>query len=244
MDLTADELQPAKHQSHGVVAAEADAGDDNNIQASGDIQIPDDDGIPELVQEDDGDETLEPLNRDFVESDEDAEPASPGVGSAIPKLDDRPELELPNAKRSRLSRITAIQNLCEMETFKSRDDVREIVRQLDKNKTYDIKTADKQRKRADKDGAHDVSEVYSPPRVTAMAEKLGLDAGWALDLIVADDDGVAWDFSNQAKRDTALQKIRDDKPFMLITSPICGPFSALHSLFNFPKMNHGRSRGS
>ena len=125
MDLSADKPQPAKHQSPGVVAAEADAGDDNNIQLSGDKPIPDDDGILELVQEDDGDETMEPLNRDFVESDEDVEPASPRVGPATPNLDDRSELALPNAKRSRLSRITAIQNLCKMEQLKSRNAVRD-----------------------------------------------------------------------------------------------------------------------
>ena len=116
--------------------------------------------------------------------------------------------------------------------------MREIIRQLDRPKKYDIKTADKQRNRLDKDGAHAVSEVYSPPRVTAMAEKLGLDAGWALVFNVADDDRMASDFSNQAKRDKALQKIRADKPFMLSTSPMCWPFSALQGFFNYPKMNH------
>ena len=49
--------------------------------------------------------------------------------------------------------------------------------------------------------AHDVSEVYPSPRITAAAKKLGLDAGWALELAVADDDGMAWDFSRQANRD-------------------------------------------
>ena len=28
----------------------------------------------------------------------------------------------------------------------------------------------------------EVAEVYSPPRVTTMAEQMGLRAGWALDL--------------------------------------------------------------
>ena len=38
---------------------------------------------------------------------------------------------------------------------------------------------------------NDVSEVYSPPRVTEVAEATGLRAGWALDLTVNQDDGVA-----------------------------------------------------
>ena len=69
-----------------------------------------------------------------------------------------------------------------------------------------------------------------------MAEKLGLDPCWSLDVTVADEDGPAWDFSTQAKRAKALKKMREDKPFMLITSPMCGPFSALQCFFNYPKM--------
>ena len=36
--------------------------------------------------------------------------------------------------------------------------------------------------------------------------------------------GLPWDFSTQAKRDKALQKIRTDKRFVLIASPMCSPF--------------------
>ena len=75
-----------------------------------------------------------------------------------------------------------MQNLCKMEKVKGRKDVREIIRQLERRNNFDIKTTDAQRKRMNKEGAHDVSEVSSPPRVTAMAEKVGLDPGWALDL--------------------------------------------------------------
>ena len=74
-----------------------------------------------------------------------------------------------------------MQNLCKMEKLKSRNDVREIIRQLDKRLKFDSKIADKQRKRMENGGAHDVSEVYPPPRVTAMAGRMGLNAGWALD---------------------------------------------------------------
>ena len=36
----------------------------------------------------------------------------------------------------------------------------------------------------------DAAEVYSPPRVTAAARKMGLNAAWALDLTQVDpDDG-------------------------------------------------------
>ena len=99
-----------------------------------------------------------------------------------------------------------------MDKIKDSKNVSELIRQLERSKHYDIKTADRQRRRMNKEGAHDVSEVYSPPRITAMAEKVGLDPGWALDLTVADEDGLAWDFSIQAKT------------FMRITNPMCGPF--------------------
>ena len=56
---------------------------------------------------------------------------------------------------------------------------------MGKSQKFDIKTADKQRKRLENGGAHDFSEVYSPPRATSVAEKMGLNAGWALDIIRA-----------------------------------------------------------
>ena len=35
----------------------------------------------------------------------------------------------------------------------------------------------------------DLAEVYSPPRMTAMARKLGYSAGFAMDLVTKDEDG-------------------------------------------------------
>ena len=40
----------------------------------------------------------------------------------------------------------------------------------------------------------DVSEVYSPPRIVAMALKFGLRAGFSLDITTDDDTGMPWDF--------------------------------------------------
>ena len=187
--------------------------------------------IPELVEEDD-DEDMNVMD--------DYEPASPGPSPGTPKQDDEdgPQLELPEAKRSRLSRISMLQNFCRLDKLKARSDVREITRQLDRTKKHD-NNSEKQRKRVETNGVNDVSEIYSPPRVTAMAEKMGLRAGWALDLVEVDpEDGLPWDFSTQAKREKALRKIKTDKPFVLIASPMCGPFSALQSLCNYPKMRH------
>ena len=45
-----------------------------------------------------------------------------------------------------------------------------------------------------------IAEVYSPPRVTKMAETMGIRAGWALDLITQDEDGRPWDFDQLEMR--------------------------------------------
>ena len=50
-----------------------------------------------------------------------------------------------------------------------------------------------------------VSEVYSPPRVTAIANRFNLTPGFALDLTKNDpDDGLPWHFSRSEKRDKAI----------------------------------------
>eukprot|EP00974_Lingulodinium_polyedra_P068339 6617730-Lingulodinium_polyedra.AAC.1 len=51
----------------------------------------------------------------------------------------------------------------------------------------------------------DISEVYSPPRVTAMARAMGMRDGWALDLRTVDEEGRRWDFTKRERRMEALQ---------------------------------------
>ena len=53
----------------------------------------------------------------------------------------------------------------------------------------------------------EVAEVYSPPRVTEMARKMGLRAGWALDLTMEDHDGRTWDLTSLAMRYRAVRKL-------------------------------------
>ncbi len=63
-----------------------------------------------------------------------------------------------------------------------------------------------------------VSEVYSPPRVTAMLRKMKskfLAPGFALDLTVVNpEDGRPWDFTKAKKREKARDMIRKYKPYM------------------------------
>ena len=73
-----------------------------------------------------------------------------------------------------------------------------------------------------------VSEIYSPPRVTAATKllpELRLIPGFALDLTTADVDGALWDFDSKVMRDRAMKKVKEERPQLLIGSPMCTAFS-------------------
>ena len=73
-----------------------------------------------------------------------------------------------------------------------------------------------------------VSEIYSPPRVTAapkLLPELRIIPGSSLDLTTADVDAQLWDFGSKVMRDRALKKIREERPLLLIGSPMCTAFS-------------------
>ena len=78
-----------------------------------------------------------------------------------------------------------------------------------------------------------LSEVYSPPRVTAMAKMLpefGIIPGLALDLTTVDEQGKAWDFSIPERREEARRRIAREKPMFLVGSPMCTAFCAWQRL--------------
>ena len=66
----------------------------------------------------------------------------------------------------------------------------------------------------------DVAELYSPERVTATARKLGLNAGWSLDFTTTDENGRPWDFECVHTKNKAVRKLLEDKPKLLIGSPM------------------------
>ena len=73
-----------------------------------------------------------------------------------------------------------------------------------------------------------VSEIYAPPRVTAAAKllpELRLIPGFALDLTTADHDGKLWDFDSKVMRDRAMERVKREKPLLLVGSPMCTAFS-------------------
>ena len=92
--------------------------------------------------------------------------------------------------------------------------------------------------RQDGINAH-VTEIYSPPRVTAMAEKFRMIPGLALDLTTLDpEDGKPWDFNDPAKQVKAERLLRTQKSLLVIGSPMCAAFSQLQHI-NYARMTPG-----
>ena len=80
-----------------------------------------------------------------------------------------------------------------------------------------------------------VSEIYSPPRVSAVAKLCpsdGILPGFALDLTTNDHDGRCWDFDEEEMRKRAWAKIEEEQPMLLIGSPMCTAFSAWQHINN------------
>ena len=70
----------------------------------------------------------------------------------------------------------------------------------------------------------DITEIYSPERVTQACRKQNLVPGSSLDLT------TGWDFSLKDHRDKAFNVIRHEKPKLLIGSPPCTYFYILQNL--------------
>ena len=73
-----------------------------------------------------------------------------------------------------------------------------------------------------------VSEIYSPPRVTTATKLLPeqrINQGFALDPTTADSDGAMWDFGFKVMRERAMKKPKDERPMLLVGSPMCTAFS-------------------
>ena len=78
-------------------------------------------------------------------------------------------------------------------------------------------------------GKH-VAEIYSPPRVTKVASKIGLRTGFALDLSVNNPiSDKPWDFNDESMCAQAEQMVDEQRPLLLIGSPPCRAFNSLFS---------------
>eukprot|EP00972_Heterocapsa_arctica_P103419 15240408-Heterocapsa_arctica.AAC.1 len=66
------------------------------------------------------------------------------------------------------------------------------------------------------------SEIDSPPRITQAARSNpgpGIQPGFALDLTTLDEFGNLWDFDDAKQRERAMERVRSEKPQLLIGSP-------------------------
>ena len=72
-----------------------------------------------------------------------------------------------------------------------------------------------------------VAEVYSPPRLTAMAATFGLTPGIAVDLTTPRNEHENWDLEKKDHVEDAERKIEKEDPFFLMGSPPCGPTSGI-----------------
>jgi len=76
-----------------------------------------------------------------------------------------------------------------------------------------------------------ICEAFSPPRLALRARERGLRGGWSLD--IRHEDPVsrrAWDLSDPKEVQRLKQKIRQDRPRVLVLSPPCTMFSILQNL--------------
>ena len=129
-----------------------------------------------------------------------------------------------------------LEHLNMLTTVRDRADVKQLIKELEQMPKMKLPTNHRERRTMRAIGKNHISEIYSPPRIAEAASALGLKGGWSLDLTTADDDGKLWNFSCKEMRDRARAKMRKDKPYLLVASPMCGPFSELQELFNYPGM--------
>ena len=74
-----------------------------------------------------------------------------------------------------------------------------------------------------------IAEFYSPPTIPALAKELpsyGIVPGLALDLTVPDENGELWDFSIPSMRTKAEKLLDEQKPTLLVGTPMCTAFSS------------------
>ena len=73
-------------------------------------------------------------------------------------------------------------------------------------------------------GAHNVSEILSPPRFTDKCHSFGLLPGYAI------DHETGWSLLEKTQKLSLLRSLEEEDPYVVTGSPPCGPFSALQGL--------------
>ena len=82
----------------------------------------------------------------------------------------------------------------------------------------------------------DVAEIFSQPRICQELsgrkfEGQTLRPGWSLDLTMLDPKtGKSWDLSRPEVQSRVIKLVRDTKPYCVVSSPPCTPFSPLQEI--------------
>ena len=75
-----------------------------------------------------------------------------------------------------------------------------------------------------------------PSRVAPVAaKKLGFKAGASMDFTTTDAVWRPWDFTKVKMRNFAYKKVCEEKPYMLVGSPVCTPGSQMMNI-NYSRM--------
>jgi hypothetical protein len=205
----------------------ADAGDEEIAEEENADIV---DGIPRAMEEDDDPEDINvPLEPTEASAADDATPVEP-IASGVVRSSDEAE-GAPEAKKQRIEALSAV-----MGTSKARRILADIEAELEsqakaKNGNHRQRRSLKQQETKIFGSRVPVAEIYSPPRVARMAERMGMASGWSLDLTEVDpDDGQPWNFSKPDKRAKAKKKLLEDKPALLVACPMCKEFSTWNDL--------------
>ena len=81
-----------------------------------------------------------------------------------------------------------------------------------------------------------MAEIFSQPRVCVELDRRTFDGerlqpGWSLDLTMNDPKtGRPWDLSDASVQNRVKKLVKDTKPFCVIGSPPCTPFSRLQEI--------------
>ena len=76
----------------------------------------------------------------------------------------------------------------------------------------------------------DVSEVFNPGIFTNAAPRYGLNPGHAFDMTLPNPHGEPWNFDREDHQKWCEQIVSDEKPALLVGSPMCKGFSSLMNL--------------
>jgi len=129
------------------------------------------------------------------------------VGKAIGECNADLKTESDPAEILKQQRDELVGNLKMLSALREHTNVKHILREIDEG--MKVPKEARQAASMNHDGTVDVAEVYSPPRITDVAAEMGISKGWALDLTQVDeDDGRPWDFSVNAKRIKAKEKVK------------------------------------